>query len=105
MGIMPKGLASRPEMHDLGGQLMQAFNVLSSSRQYGMNGPLPITISDIAAYCQLFAITVTDERADFLATMQRLDGAYLASVAKANDKGTVSAVVATSAAPDNPPKG
>jgi len=105
MGIMPKGLASRPEMHDLGGQLMQAFNVLSSSRQYGMNGPLAITISDIAAYCQLFEIRSTDERADFLATIQRLDGAYLASVAKANDKETKTEVVSGSLGADNPPKG
>ena len=49
MGIMPKGLATRPEAHALGQEIYQAFNTLSSSRSYGMSGPLPISITDMGS--------------------------------------------------------
>lgn len=106
MGILPLGLANRPEEHQLGHHLMQAFNVLSSSRQYGMSGPQPISLAEMYSYCKMFALADVDERENFVATMQRLDATYMADISKrfAATK-TSSVVVDSSAAPDNSAKG
>jgi hypothetical protein len=105
MGIMPLGLANRPEEHELGGEIYQAFNTLSSSRSYGMSGPLPISITDMASYCQLFEVVSLDERAAFIRQIQRLDHKYLEIVAARNDTNTKGEVVNDGPALDNQAKG
>lgn len=93
MGIMPMSLRNRPEMDPLGHSLNAAFNTLSSSRHYSDGSPLPITITEMYSFCQLFEISDLDERQTFVGMMQRLDGAYLADVAKRNATKTNSEVV------------
>ena len=102
-GITPKALLTRPELHQLGGQLYDGFNSLSSSRGYGMGGPLAITIEAVFAYCQMFGIDTPDDRLTFLRTVQRLDAAYLAAVAERADNPTATAVVDQGIPLDNPP--
>jgi hypothetical protein len=104
-GITPKALLERPEVHDLGGETLDAFYTLSSSRAYGMGGPLAVSIEAMFAYCQMFGVESLDDRTDFLHTMQRLDKAYLAAVAEREDKKTDTAVVDQGIPMDNPPKG
>ena len=105
LGVMPRALADRPEQHDLGGDLFRAFNTLSSSRHYGMGGPLPISISEMAAFCQLFDISAVDDRETFVATMQRLDSVYLTEVSKRNATTTTNALAAGPVTNDNLAKG
>lgn len=102
LGITPKALLNRPEPHQLGGRLYSGFNALSSSRGYGMGGPLAITIEAIFAYCQMFEIGSPDERLTFLRAVQRLDAAYLAAVAARADNPTGAAVVDQGIPLDNP---
>lgn len=101
MGVLPFALANQPELEELGQLYYQAFNVLSSSRTYGMSGALPITIEAIGYYCILFEFEDLDERADMIRFVQRLDGVYLAEMAKRHDKETNVDVVAGSGLPDN----
>ena len=106
LGITPKALLTRPELHELGGEIYTAFNTLSSSRGYGMSGPLALTIESMFAYCQMFYIDQVDERASFVNFMQRLDAAYLAAKAEQADNPSGSAVVDQEVPLDNPsPKG
>lgn len=81
-------------MHELGGEWMQSFDVLSNSRQYGMGGALPISIESMAAYCSLFEISTLDEREQFIRVIQRLDHAFLALTAEKTDTKTNSEVAA-----------
>lgn len=99
---MPKALLERPELHELGGEIYEGFSALSSSRGYGMGGPLAITIEAIYAYCQMFQICDLESRAGFLHAVQRLDATYLAAVAERNDKPTAAAVVDQGIPLDNP---
>lgn len=93
MGFTPPALLARPEQHELGGDLYEAFNTLSSSRQYGMNGPLPVSIGEMMLWCWGMGIDNVDERAAFIRTMQKLDKTYLAEVARQSDTATKSEVV------------
>lgn len=105
MGIMPKGLANMPERHELGEFLFTAFNTLSSSRHYNDGSPLPISITEMWAYCGLASLDDADERLSFVRAIQKMDNAYLTVVAKRNAKTTESKVVNNEQAPDNPLKG
>jgi hypothetical protein len=100
-GITPKALLNRPEPHELGGLWFEAFNVLSSSRSFGMSGPLPIAISEMWAYQQMFGMVDEDERASFVRAMQRLDGAYLAAYAERADRSSGSVVADEPIPPEN----
>ena len=101
MGVLPFALANQPELDELGLLYYQAFNVLSSSRTYGMSGALPITIGEITAYLWAFEFTDLDDRADMIVFVQRLDGAYLAEMAKRHDTETNVDVVDDSGLADN----
>lgn len=102
LGVIPKALRERPTVHELGDELYGGFNALSSSRSYGMGGPLAVTIEAIYAYCQMFEISDLDDRVAFLHAVQRLDSVYLAEVAKRTDNPSGSAVVNQDIPLDNP---
>lgn len=86
-GITPKGLASRPEVQAESYFYLDVFETLSASRGVGMGGPLPITLADVWAYCQLFEITDLEERAKLLRFLQELDQTYLAKSAETATNG------------------
>jgi hypothetical protein len=68
-------------------ELLRAFNVLSSGRQYSAHGhPLPIPISEMFAFCQMFFVCTYEEREQFVYFIQGLDSAYLTQVAKNNEE-------------------
>jgi hypothetical protein len=50
---------------------------LDKSRQYGMGGPSPCTLADIAALADLMELTGDSQRCSFLDRMQLMDGVYL----------------------------
>lgn len=55
--------------------MWEAFNFLSSSRNVGFSlGAIPL--SEIKAYCEMFAI-VGEEREDFLVLLRALDDEYM----------------------------
>ena len=105
MGIMPRGLANRPEIHELGGGLQKAFNTLSSCRQFGMGGPLPISITEMLSYCLLFRVEEDEERETFVALVQRLDGVYMEEMAKRSANASKSDLGGNTSMLDNPAKG
>jgi len=80
-------------VHELGEELFEAFNRLSSSRGYGMGGALPVTIESMAAYCHLFEITDLDERAQFIRVIQQLDHTYIEYQHNQSASGSKSEVV------------
>lgn len=55
----------------------RAFWALSSSRLAGMDGPLPITLSEMSAYCHLAGIVSPQARMDFCHFMQAMDAEWL----------------------------
>lgn len=72
----PASLADRPWVGGQIGEMLDAFFVLSPSRQQGM-GPGGILLSEMQVYCQIHEI---DDVPRFIRFMQALDAAYLEHV-------------------------
>lgn len=54
------------------------YDEIAGSRQYTMNGePLPIPISELLAYCEMFGIRRLEEREKLLRMVRAMDRAYL----------------------------
>jgi hypothetical protein len=68
-------LLDQPELYQTMAWVWEAFIVLDRSRQFGFNGPQPIMLSDIEAYCRLHSI---EDRSDLIRYIQVMDGSYLA---------------------------
>lgn len=64
----------------------EAFWKLSSRRLFNEQGPQPIPISEILAYCELTGVTEPVFRDDLLSVVVMLDGMYLAHAAKEREK-------------------
>lgn len=62
--------------------MVEAFNILSASRPVTMNGPGPIPLSEVYAYCQMFGIDDPDERHDLVMLLQAADAGWLEQVRK-----------------------
>lgn len=56
---------------------VEAYNLLSASRQSGLGGPQPVTLGEIEAFCRLFGWRGTEELADLVEIIQAMDAAYL----------------------------
>jgi hypothetical protein len=63
-------------------EYLKAFNVLSSTRQFGM-GPNPIQLTEILAYIELFG---TEDTESLIQYVLRMDEAYLVSKAKQQEQ-------------------
>jgi hypothetical protein len=71
-------LNNRPELFSDLSWIWEGFMVLSVSRQIGMSGPQPITMSDVLAYCDFEQVRHPDDREEFLHHIQKLDQLYMA---------------------------
>jgi len=77
MGIRPRALLDRPVLDHRQAYYYVAYQAMARSRNAGMAGALPIPVSEILAYCELFYIAQLDERARLFRYVNRLDNAYL----------------------------
>lgn len=83
---MPLALRNRPELDVSQVGYFNAYQLIASSRNFSMSGALPIPISEIESYCNLYKIhdveiiEVLHERISFL------DGVYLEHVGKEQKK-------------------
>lgn len=68
-------LLDQPELYQTLGWIWEAFIVLDRSRQFGFNGPQPISLSEIEAYIRLHSI---EDRYDLIRYIQLMDGEYIA---------------------------
>lgn len=64
-------------------EFLRAFDLLSSTRQYGM-GPNPIQLSQILAYIQLYGCG--EETETFVEYLMRMDTAYLEAHAQKQER-------------------
>lgn len=79
-GVLPPALQSRPDLTRDVAFYLEAFFFLSSFRSYGMGGPLPIPLSEIATYARLIGYNAEDTL--FLAeVINACDSVYLTKVA------------------------
>lgn len=58
--------------------LWQAFLFLTQRRQYGFDGPLPISAADMKAYADMAGIEKWDDLELYLAMISKLDAAWMA---------------------------
>jgi hypothetical protein len=79
-------LQSRPKLDQRQVYYYNAYQQMSRSRSAGMGGALPIPVTEILAYCELFYIAQLDERERIFRYVNRLDDAYLAHVAEKTKK-------------------
>lgn len=67
-------LLNQPALHETLAWVWEAYSILDKSRQFGFNGPQPIMLSDIEAYCRLHSI---EDRSELIHYIQVMDGEYL----------------------------
>ena len=67
-------LTTQPDLHLTLHWVWEAYIRLDRSRQFGFNGPQPISLSEIEAYCRLNHI---EDRSDLTQYIQIMDGAYI----------------------------
>lgn len=51
----------------------EAYCTLNAARQFGMNGPQPISVADIMAYCAIVGMTDPQDRLELLRAVQAMD--------------------------------
>lgn len=73
-GKTPAMLTKMPILHPLILWVWEAYGILDKGRQWGYNGPQPIQISEMEAYCRLLRI---EDRSDLVRYIQLMDGVYL----------------------------
>lgn len=81
-GITPRALQDRPALMPELSHYLEVFWELSNSRQHGMNGPQPISLTEIWAYCQMFGWDTIEERTQLVHFIQQMDSAYFESLPK-----------------------
>jgi len=67
-------LLDTPKLHDMIVWVWEAYGVLDKGRQWGYNGPQPIQVSELEAYCRMNNIT---DRSGLVNYIQMMDGVYL----------------------------
>lgn len=70
-------LASKPDLWPDLVWIWEAFTFLTGGRQIGFNGPQPIALAEVLAFCEFRGIYDPDEREELLYHIQRLDALYL----------------------------
>lgn len=70
-------LEDQPDLDEDVEDAWDAFASLDKGRQYGWNGPQPILISEIEAYCRLNFIDDESERYELVEYIQKMDAQYL----------------------------
>lgn len=74
MGKTPSILLDMPALHELIMWVWDAYGVLDKGRQWGYNGPQPIQVSELEAYCRMNNI---NDRSGLVSYIQKMDGVYL----------------------------
>jgi hypothetical protein len=74
---MPPGLRDRPALDIKQTALFKHFELLSPSRPMGPVGPLAIPISEVEAYCRLYAIGTLTRRSEVHRVISKLDPIFL----------------------------
>lgn len=70
-------MRDRPVLDERQVYYYNAYQQMSGSRSVGMGGALPIPVSEILAFCNLFYISGLSERERLFKYVHRLDSAYL----------------------------
>lgn len=70
-------LADQPELDEAVEHAWNAFGILDKGRQFGWNGPQPILLSEIEAFCRLNNIHDASERLELVEYIQKMDALYL----------------------------
>lgn len=76
-GLDPQALRDRPVLDRVQSYYMDAFQTITDSRRYTYGQPVPIPLSEILSYCQLFYIDSLTEREQLVKVVQALDNTYL----------------------------
>lgn len=82
LGVEPPALRDRPKLDFRQVYYYNAFQAMSSSRTAGMSGAMPIPLTEIVAYCNLFYIAQLEEREQLLRYVSSMDRVYLEFAAK-----------------------
>lgn len=81
-GREPSALRNRPRLDVRQVRVYNAFQSVTGSRNASMSGVLPIPISEIRAYCDLYQIRDAEKIETLVERIQFLDGVYLEHVAE-----------------------
>lgn len=83
-GVTPRALQERPRLEPGASPSWDAFWLLSGGRGSGMQGPLPVALSEILSYLHLIGEDRSSERLKLLRIIRNMDAAFLSHIAKKN---------------------
>lgn len=81
-GRTPEALRRRPQLDSRQVGYFNAYQQVAGSRRVGMGGPLPIPVSEVRAYFELYKIHDVEIIETIHDRINFLDGVYLEHVAK-----------------------
>jgi hypothetical protein len=84
-GNVPKALEDRPVLAERWSYAKEVFDDLSGSRPYTMNGPLPIPVTEYAAYAAGYKFSSIEWREVF-EDLQIIDTVWLDEIGKRQPK-------------------
>lgn len=84
-GETPRALLDRPRMEPGTNPYWDAFWLMSSGRGSGMNGHLPIAMSEILSYLHLIGEDRSSEKLKLLRIIRNMDTVFLSHFAKKNE--------------------
>ncbi len=85
-GETPQALLSRPVLTQLEQPMFDAYQALSSSRNWTPVGPAAIPFSEISRYLEFNGILDLDEREEYIRIIQAIDSEYLTYINKKREK-------------------
>jgi len=80
-GVEPQALKDRPTLRPELAYYQEVFEELSESRHYSAAGtPLPIPVSEIVSYCELFRVDSLVEREELFRAVRVLDRQFVKQI-------------------------
>lgn len=76
-GVTPQRLQERPQLIPEARTAYEVFDLLDAGRPMGFSGPLPIPLTDIAAFFDIVPEPSQDNRLRLTRLIRRIDRAYL----------------------------
>lgn len=82
-GRYPKALEARPELDDVQQALYEAWNEIGSTRSFTTAGPLPVSLTGVKVYADLYGLNQQDA-VDLWKLVRQIDAFYLDEINRRN---------------------
>ena len=83
-GNVPAALRNIPKLKEDDKDFLEAYDIVSRSRTWGMAAPNPLSVGEVALFCWTVGIASPAQRAKYLRIVQDLDSCFMEHWAQNN---------------------